>query len=88
MTMATVPMLPALLSPEAGKTASAREADPHYRNAVDASRPELEASIADVICHALHHAASVLPVKAIVTYTTSGSTSLRAAFALCGASTR
>ncbi len=55
------------------------EADPHYRNAIDASRPDLEASIADVICHALHHAASVLPVKAIVTYTTSGSTSLRAA---------
>ena len=55
------------------------EADPYYRNAIDASRPDLEASIADVICHALHHAASVLPVKAIVTYTTSGSTSLRAA---------
>ena len=35
--------------------------------------------MADVICHALRRAAAVLPVKAIVTYTTSGSTALRAA---------
>jgi pyruvate kinase len=55
------------------------EADPYYRQALDASRPDLEAGIADVICRALHQAASILPVKAIVTYTTSGSTSLRAA---------
>lgn len=34
--------------------------------------------MADLICHALRRAASVLPVKAIVTYTTSGSTALRA----------
>ena len=41
--------------------------------------PELEASIADVICYALRQAAAVLPMAAIVTYTSSGSTSLRAA---------
>jgi pyruvate kinase len=32
-----------------------------------------------VICHSLRRAASVLPVKALVIYTTSGSTALRAA---------
>jgi pyruvate kinase len=55
------------------------ERDPHYRQALDAARPELEASIADVLCYALRQAAAVLPVAAIVTYTSSGSTSLRAA---------
>jgi pyruvate kinase len=55
------------------------ERDPQYRKVLDESRPELEASIADVICYALRQAAAVLPVAAIVTYTSSGSTSLRAA---------
>jgi pyruvate kinase len=55
------------------------EADPYYRQATDASLPEPEATIADVICHSLRQAASVLPIKAIVTYTTSGFTALRAA---------
>jgi hypothetical protein len=45
----------------------------------DLRRPTMEASIADVICHAIRHAAVVLPVAAIATYTTSGSTTLRAA---------
>jgi pyruvate kinase len=55
------------------------EADPHYRKATDAALPEPEVSIADVICHAVRQAAAVLPIKAIVTYTTSGFTALRAA---------
>ena len=55
------------------------EADPYYRDAIEALRPGLETGITDVIRHALYRAASVLPVKPIVTYTTSGSTGLRAA---------
>jgi pyruvate kinase len=55
------------------------ERDPQYRKVLDKARPKLEASIADVICYALRQAAAVLPVAAIVTYTSSGSTSLRAA---------
>jgi pyruvate kinase len=55
------------------------EADPHYRKATDAALPDPEASIADVICHAVRQAAAVLPIKAIVTYTTSGFTAVRAA---------
>ena len=55
------------------------EADPHYRRAIDAAHPEPSATISDVICTSLRQAAAILPIKAIVTYTTSGSTSLRAA---------
>ncbi|HEX2134979.1 MAG TPA: pyruvate kinase [Microvirga sp.] len=55
------------------------EADPDYRHSLDATRPAPEGTIADVICYALRHAAAVMPVKAIATYTTSGSTTLRAA---------
>jgi pyruvate kinase len=55
------------------------EADPHHRQSIDAGHPEPEATIADAICCALRRTAQVLPVKVIVTYTTSGSTSLRAA---------
>ena len=55
------------------------EADPHYRKATDAAQPEPETTISDVICTALRQTASILPIKAIVTYTTSGWTTLRAA---------
>jgi pyruvate kinase len=55
------------------------EQDPYYRQAIDAAQPEPEPTVADLVCHALRRAAVVLPVKAIVTYTTSGSTALRAA---------
>ncbi len=55
------------------------EQDPYYRQATDDAHPEPEPTVADVICHALRRAASVLPVKAVVTYTTSGATALRAA---------
>jgi pyruvate kinase len=55
------------------------EADPHYRKSTDSALPEPERTVADVICHAVREAASVLPVRAIVTYTTSGYTAVRAA---------
>jgi pyruvate kinase len=55
------------------------ERDPYYRKATDAAHPPPDATVSDVICYALRQAASVLPVKAVVTYTTSGLTSLRAA---------
>jgi pyruvate kinase len=55
------------------------EQDPYHRQATDAALPGPEPTVADLICHALRRAAAVLPVKAIVTYTTSGSTALRAA---------
>ena len=47
------------------------EADPHYRKATDAAHPEPETTISDVICTALRQTASILPVKAIATHTTS-----------------
>jgi pyruvate kinase len=55
------------------------EQDPYHRQATDAALPGPEPTVADLICHALRRAAAVLPVRAIVTYTTSGSTALRAA---------
>lgn len=55
------------------------EADPSYRQGIDAARPPAGVSIADTICQALRHAAASLPATALVTYTSSGSTSLRAA---------
>ena len=55
------------------------EADPHHRTATDAAHPEPEATISDVICQSLRQAAATLPVKAVVTYTMSGKTTLRAA---------
>ena len=58
---------------------AAVEADPGWRAALDAANPAPEPTIADTICHALQQAAAVLPVKALVTYTDSGATSLRAA---------
>ena len=55
------------------------EADPYYRQATDAAHPAPDATVSDVICYAVRQAASILPVAAIVTYTTSGWTTLRAA---------
>jgi pyruvate kinase len=54
------------------------ERDPHYRKATDAAHPDPEATVADVICDALRRSAAILPVAALVTYTTSGFTTLRA----------
>lgn len=58
---------------------AAVEADPGWRAALDATTPAPQPSIADTICHTLQQAAAVLPVKALVTYTDSGATSLRTA---------
>jgi pyruvate kinase len=55
------------------------EADPAYRIAIDANSAPEQATVADAICQALRGAADLLPVAAVVTYTRSGSTSLRAA---------
>jgi pyruvate kinase len=55
------------------------EGDPHYQVAVDAAHPEPEPNLSDAICCALRRAVGLLGVKAAVTYTSSGHTSLRAA---------
>jgi pyruvate kinase len=55
------------------------ERDPYYRTATDAAHPEPAATISDAICFGMRSAAALLPVAAIVTHTTSGSTALRAA---------
>ena len=50
----------------------------YYRPATDAARPEPTATIPDAISASMRQITSLLPVAAIVTYTTSGSSSLRA----------
>jgi pyruvate kinase len=55
------------------------DSDPHYRELLGASQTKAQATSADAICAAMNTIAGVLPVAVIVTYTTSGSTSLRAA---------
>jgi pyruvate kinase len=55
------------------------EHDPLYRRLMDASRREPEATTADAISAAARQCAHTLSAAAIVTYTTTGSTTLRAA---------
>jgi pyruvate kinase len=55
------------------------ERDPHYRSVIDAAHPEAESTISDVICDALRKASSILSLAAVVTYTATGKTALRAA---------
>jgi hypothetical protein len=55
------------------------ERDPHYRHVTDTANPIPQANISDVICDALHRSAAILPLAALVSYTTSGVTSLRTA---------
>ncbi|MBR0934378.1 pyruvate kinase [Bradyrhizobium jicamae] len=50
----------------------------YYRPMSDAARPAPGATIADVICAGIREATRLLPIAAVVTYTTSGSSSLRA----------
>jgi pyruvate kinase len=50
----------------------------YYRPMTDAARPEPAATIPDAICASMRLATSLLPVAAVVTYTTSGSSTLRA----------
>ena len=55
------------------------EQDPHYRAVLDASPATPGANHADAICDALRAVAHILPVAAIVAYTSSGWSALRAA---------
>ena len=55
------------------------ECDPNWRAGIDASHTEPRAEVADAVCLALRQTARLLPVAAVVTYTRSGTTSLRAA---------
>jgi len=55
------------------------EGDPYQRELLGALQTPAQPTSADAICAALDVIAELLPVAAIVTYTTSGSTSLRAA---------
>ncbi len=55
------------------------ERDPLYRRLMAAQHPEPEATAADAISAAAAQVAHTLSAAAIITYTTSGSTSLRAA---------
>ncbi|MGQ9365896.1 pyruvate kinase [Azospirillum sp. A39] len=55
------------------------EHDPLYRTIVGAQRPEPEHTAADAITAAASQVAHTIQAAAIVTYTTSGSTTLRAA---------
>jgi pyruvate kinase len=55
------------------------EADPNFREIMDAAHPEPEPTSADAITAAARQVASTLSAAAIVTFTTSGSTTLRAA---------
>jgi pyruvate kinase len=55
------------------------EGDPLYRRLMDASRHEPEATTADAISAAARQCAHTLSAAAIVTYTNTGSTALRAA---------
>ncbi len=55
------------------------EADPLYRRLMDASRREPEATTADAISAAARQCAHTLSAAAIVTYTNTGSTTLRSA---------
>ena len=54
------------------------ETDPYQRQLLDSLRTPSEATTADAICAAMDTIVGMLPIAAIVTYTTSGSTTLRA----------
>jgi pyruvate kinase len=58
------------------------EADPYYREQIEASHVPLargQASVAEALCCAMRRTAGLLPLAAIVCCTSSGATSLRAA---------
>jgi pyruvate kinase len=54
------------------------ESDPWQRQLLESSQTRGQATYADAICAAMDTIADLLPVAVIVTYTTSGSTALRA----------
>jgi len=55
------------------------ESDPYQRQLLETLQTPAQPTSADAICAALDVIAGLLPVAAIVTYTTTGSTTLRAA---------
>ena len=55
------------------------EQDPQQQEMLDAAHPQTGTTTADAICAALRTVTHSLPIVATVTYTSSGSTSLRAA---------
>ena len=55
------------------------EGDPLYRTLVDAQHPEPLSTPADAICSALRGVTKIIGAAATVTYTSSGTTSMRAA---------
>ena len=55
------------------------EGDEAYKTILDAQRPDPHATTADAICNGLQRITDILSSAATVTYTASGSTSLRAA---------
>ncbi len=55
------------------------ERDPHYRRLMDADHPAPESTVQDAITAAARQAAHTISAAAIVTFTMSGSTTLRAA---------
>ncbi len=55
------------------------EADPYYRDLSDAQHPGPQPTTADAICEAMRTVAVTLPIVAVVTFTSSGFTTLRAA---------
>ena len=61
------------------KIINAVEADPRYLDLIDAGRHAPETTAADAISVAARHIAETIGAKALVTYTVSGSTTLRAA---------
>jgi pyruvate kinase len=61
------------------KIAAAAETDPLYQSLIDATRPPPEETTADAIMAAVHQVTHTIHARAIVTWTKSGSTGLRAA---------
>lgn len=55
------------------------EGDPYYRSIVDAQRIEPESTTADAIMHACREVAHTIRAACIISWTSSGSTALRAA---------
>jgi pyruvate kinase len=61
------------------KIARQVEGDPYYRSIVDAQRIEPESTTADAIMHACREVAHTIRAACIISWTSSGSTALRAA---------
>jgi pyruvate kinase len=55
------------------------ESDPYYRESIDSSRPQPAAEVPDAVGLAIRHVCALLPVAAIVAYTSSGYSALRMA---------